>query len=71
MRLCHLAHWIQLWATEDMFGLYEGTGAHDAWHRSAVVREEALLSARLFSGSCDDIWKAYDCISRELAVGVA
>jgi hypothetical protein len=41
-----------------MFGFYEGTGAQDAWYRSAIVREEALLSARPFSGSCDDIWKA-------------
>ena len=71
MRLRHLAPWIRSWATEDMFGLYEGTGAQGAWYRSAVVREEALLSARPFSGSCDDIWKAYDGISRELAVAVA
>ena len=45
-----------------MFGLFEGTGAEDAWYRNAVMREEALLAAKPFSGSNDDIWKAYDAI---------
>ena len=36
-----------------------------------MLREEALLAARPFSGSCDDIRNAYDGISRELAVVVA
>ena len=71
MRLRHLAPWIRSWATEDMFALLEGTGAEDAWYRSAAMREEAILAARPLSGSCDDIWKAYDSILRELAIAVA
>ena len=46
-------------------------GAHSAWYRSAVLREEALLHGRPFSGSCDDILKAYDGIPMELAVVLA
>ena len=54
-----------------MFGLAEATGAQDAWYRSAILREEAIVTARPFSGSCDDIWKAYDGISRQLTMAVA
>ena len=71
MRLYHMAPWVRSWATEDMFGLAEGTGAQDAWYRSAVLREEEIVTSRPFSGSCDDIWKAYDGISRQLTMAVA
>ena len=63
--------WVRSWATEDMFELAEGTGAQDAWYRRAVLREEAIVTPRPFSGSCDDIWKAYDGISRQLTMAVA
>ena len=43
-----------------MMAILQGTGADTAWYRSALLREDALLRGRPFSGSCDDIWKAYD-----------
>ena len=52
-------------------GFLRGTGAQDAWYRSAVLKEEAIVTTRPFSGSCDDIWKAYDGISRQLTMAVA
>ena len=71
MRLRRLMPWIQSWATEDMMGLCGGTGAETPWYRSAVLREQALMEGRPFSCACDDVWKAYDCIPRELAMTVA
>ena len=50
-------------------GLCGGTGAETAWYRSAVLREQALMEGRPFSGACEDIWKAY-CVPRELAMTV-
>ncbi|WP_353239599.1 hypothetical protein, partial [Limnohabitans sp.] len=61
LRLLHVAAWVQSWATEDMFAVRRGQGADAAWYRSAVLREDALLQGKPFSGACDDIWKAYDC----------
>ena len=29
------------------------------------------MQSKPFSGTCDDIWKAYDCISRETALAAA
>ena len=60
LRLKHVSPWVQSWASQDMFGLREGSGADAAWYRSALLREEAALEGRPFSGACDDIWKAYD-----------
>ena len=71
LRLRHLGPWIQSWATEDMFAVKAGKGADAAWYRSAVLREEALMMAKPFSGACDDIWKAYDGVSRETAIVAA
>ena len=52
--------------------LKEGGGADAAWYRSALLlREEAALEGRPFSGACDDILKAYDGVQRELAIAVA
>jgi hypothetical protein len=71
LRLRHLSPWIQSWATEDMFAVKAGKGADAAWYRSAVLSEEALMMAKPFSGACDDIWKAYDSVSRETAIVAA
>ncbi len=71
MSFQHLNPWVRSWATEDMLGSLEGTGAEDPWYRSGVLREEAILMGRPFSGSCDDIWKAYDGTSKELAIVMA
>ena len=71
LRLRHVSPWIRTWATEDMFAVSPGTGADAAWYRSAALREEALMQSKPFSGTCDDIWKAYDCISRETALAAA
>ena len=71
MRLRQLSPWVQSWATEDMFAVKAGKGADAAWYRSAVLREEALMMAKPFSGACDDIWKAYDSVSRETAIVAA
>eukprot|EP00974_Lingulodinium_polyedra_P132184 11220765-Lingulodinium_polyedra.AAC.1 len=54
-----------------MMGIFEGTSAATATYRSGLLREDALLRGLPFSGECDDIWKAYDGISREMAIAAA
>ncbi|MFM7989618.1 MAG: hypothetical protein ACKPKO_60925, partial [Candidatus Fonsibacter sp.] len=56
---------------EDMIAVSRGTGEDAAWYRSAAMREEALMSSKPFSGTCDDLWKAYDCISSQTAIAAA
>ncbi|MFM7985773.1 MAG: hypothetical protein ACKPKO_41310, partial [Candidatus Fonsibacter sp.] len=53
--LLHVATWVQSWATEDMYAVRRGQGADAAWYRSAVLREEALMVGKPFSGACDDV----------------
>ena len=70
-RLADLEPWAAAWATPDMMALYPGTDATLAWYRSALYREQAAMQGRPYSGSCDDIWKCYDRVSRQLANMVA
>ena len=64
-----LRPWVAAWATSDMFALAEHTDATLAWCRSALLRERAYAKGCPFSGSCDDIWKAYGTVDRQGRLG--
>ena len=70
-RLHDMQQGVQMWQKTNMYAGVEGSGAEEGWYTTALSLEKFQLDNTNFAGSCADIYKCFDQISRPLLYHLA